>query len=57
MVNQVETLKIYGKYYGECVHAQWGSGNEEEYHTLPAPLHTGHFTASAISFYLLRHIL
>ncbi len=28
-----EAIKVCGKYCGECVHAQWGSGDKEHYVT------------------------
>lgn len=28
-----ETINVCGKYCGECVHAQWGSGDKEKYYT------------------------
>ena len=35
-----QDLKVCGKYCGECVHAQYGSGDEKEHYTFCQALAT-----------------
>lgn len=35
-----QELTVCGKYCGDCVHAQWGSGNKEKYYTFCSALAT-----------------
>jgi len=37
---EAETVKVCGRYCGECVHAQWGSGDNKEYYTSCSALAT-----------------